>query len=208
MKKALLLALVPLLMATTCNKKEKQYPTYYMDQEFKDYTLFKVGSYWVYQDSATKQIDSVYLYKQEITINDRRKIVDYNYQDVFENLYTSYYNDTIFRNGGAKLKGDTQSYCAYFEGMLTSFINAPYLYFGSANEGTTFYHDGNLIYLKFNDIITIGNTSYSNVKIFELIKESYPLQIKKIFHAKHKGVIRKELFNGQVWNLIRYHVTQ
>ena len=51
----LLIALVQ-----SCCKKPK-IPTYYMPQEFKDYVDFPVGSWWVYEDSVTKKLDTVSL---------------------------------------------------------------------------------------------------------------------------------------------------
>ncbi|MDR2834995.1 MAG: hypothetical protein LBV69_02160 [Bacteroidales bacterium] len=41
---------------------EKQ-ETVYIDQESKNYCLFKEGSYWIYQDSVSQKNDSVVLYE-------------------------------------------------------------------------------------------------------------------------------------------------
>jgi hypothetical protein len=204
MKKALLLALVPLLMATTCNKKEKEYPTYYMDQEFKDYTLFKVGSYWVYQDSASKQIDSVYLYKQEITINDRRKAVNYNYEQFTENLKSSLY-DTLVGEG---LKLSESGGFVYGILRLNDFTNYASSYFQTPTIGELDPLYRIIKYQTYRNDTTISNKNYTQVKVFEANQQSFSYQSHKIFYSKHLGLVRKELFNGEVWNLIRHHVTQ
>jgi hypothetical protein len=193
MKKALLLALVPLLMATTCNKKEKQYPTYYMDQEFKDYTLFKVGSYWVYQDSATKQIDSVYLYKQTIAVSNYGKEIGYNAEYFREELRSSLF-DTLLGGGGKPLEKAGHTYRF---GRLNDFLNSSVFFYVGINKFS------NIELLKLVDTM-----NHTQVKVFKIEQEEYSYQPHKTYYSKHIGLVRSELFNGQVWNLIRYHVTQ
>jgi len=39
-----------------------------MPQEFKDYVDFPVGSYWIYEDSVSGAVDSIYLFERNITI--------------------------------------------------------------------------------------------------------------------------------------------
>jgi hypothetical protein len=202
MKKALLLALVPLLMATTCNKKEKQYPTYYMDQEFKDYTLFKVGSYWVYQDSATKQIDSVYLYKQTIAVSNYGKEIGYNAEYFSEELRSSLF-DTLLGGGGKPLEKAGYSYGII---RLKDFLNSSTYYF-TGHIGDEEPSNGNLKFIKTLDSLNFIEKFYS-LKCFENNTEKFIYQPHKTYYAKHIGLVRSELFNGQVWNLIRYHVTQ
>ena len=56
---------------------------------------------------------------------------------------------------------------------------------------------------------TINGTPYGAVRIFEnLAAPSSPTQPKELWYAKNIGIIRKELFNGEVWFLDRYFVTQ
>jgi hypothetical protein len=74
-----------------------------MDQDFKDYILFKVGSYWIYKDSASGAIDSVYLYNQEIDMYKGNDKVRYNMEEFSENLYSTYY-DTLIASGGKPIE--------------------------------------------------------------------------------------------------------
>lgn len=56
---------------TSCKKEEQKpkYPYKPIPQELRDYAWFDVGTYWIYEDSATKQLDSIYVYKTDIKIN-------------------------------------------------------------------------------------------------------------------------------------------
>jgi hypothetical protein len=55
-----------------CKKTEENVPYNPAPQEMKDYLWFDTGSYWVYEDSATNQLDSIVISStQETTVEDR-----------------------------------------------------------------------------------------------------------------------------------------
>jgi hypothetical protein len=156
----------------------------------------------VYQDSATKQIDSVYLYKQEITINDRRKAVDYNYEQLQESLNSSLYGGLV---GGRGLPIAGAGYL-YNLTRLNDFLNTNTCYF-SGKVGEVGASNSDIKFIEIRDSINYEK-KFVNVKIFQNQIQEFSYQASKVFYSKHVGLLRKELFNGQVWNLIRYHVTQ
>ncbi|MCL2290440.1 MAG: hypothetical protein FWC34_07035 [Bacteroidetes bacterium] len=59
--------------------KPKEYK-YLIDQETKDYCLFGESSYWIYQDSATLNVDSVVIDKP-FTSGEILDIYPYNYHE-------------------------------------------------------------------------------------------------------------------------------
>lgn len=197
--KSVIIILSALCLFVTCVKKEKEYPTYYLGQEYRDYVVYKVGSYWIYEDSASKIIDSVYLFKQDIIMNDGNRKVNYNSEGLSENKYSSLYDTLIFGGGiPTERKGPV-----YNEIRLNDFIHINTNYFdGKIGEYniSTFYDS------KRDSIIYINK--FYNVKVFENKQQEYSYQPYKTYYAKHVGLVRKELFNGQVWNLIRYKVSQ
>ena len=197
-------ALIAFLIIEACGKKDKEHPTYYLGQRYKDYAVYKVGSYWIYEDSASKVIDSIYLYKQEISINDGGGIVPFNSEGIYENRYSSLYNDTLLCNGGivsdrsgaiyrvARLNDYFNSNIDYFEGLI-----------GQLAPGTFYSY-----YIDKKDSIVFNNQKFFDVDIFENTQQEYSYQPRRTYYAKHVGLVRKELFNGEVWNLIRYQVSQ
>jgi hypothetical protein len=61
--------------------------TLYIPQEAKDYCYFQPGTYWVYQDSATGELDSVYVYEAGAGIDTVTATQSNPTEGVFEWLY-------------------------------------------------------------------------------------------------------------------------
>jgi len=61
MKNIIISILVFVMLATSCKKP----PTYYINSDMKAAFNFPVGSYWVYKDSLSGQIDSFYVAKND-----------------------------------------------------------------------------------------------------------------------------------------------
>lgn len=67
--KYLLLCLpVTILLLTGCPKADPEAEAISLPAELKEYSLFKPGTYWIYRDSASKQLDSVWVVTTEISI--------------------------------------------------------------------------------------------------------------------------------------------
>ena len=88
-----------------------------------------------------------------------------------------------------------------------------YLYFGFATS-TNFhsYKNDTIILLKGEliadriDSLTIGNEVFTKVKKFSKTRHTYNLIPEVTYYAPNVGLIRKELFNGDVWNLKEYFI--
>jgi hypothetical protein len=174
-----------------------------MDQDFKDYILFKVGSYWIYNDSASGGIDSVYLYSQEIDMYKGNDKVRYNMEEFSERLYSTI-NDTLMGGAG---NGDQNFPYVYRQVPSKNFINFIPYYFSTGTDTINTEFD-NLTYVNYYDSIKISSSWFKAAKCFSNMDSSFPYNPKKIYLSQHIGIIRKELFNGQIWDLIRYHVSQ
>jgi hypothetical protein len=61
--------------------------TLYIPQEAKDYCYFQPGTYWVYQDSATGELDSVYVYEAGAGIDTVIATQSNPTEGIFEWLY-------------------------------------------------------------------------------------------------------------------------
>jgi hypothetical protein len=209
MKKILLFfLLVPFLFKCSC-QKDKVYPTYYIDQEFKDYCVFPVGSYWVYEDSASKAIDSISVFLSEISIMKKNNKQSYNSENFTLKTARTYTNDTTFAFGyHYSFQGDCY---VLNEGVIFNYTRTDFAKFFSikdtgyvlnSSECSILKHESNL------DSIIINANKYYNIKVFTNIFFPNPpyAEENRIFHSRKVGVIRRELHNGQVWNLIRYHI--
>jgi hypothetical protein len=184
-------------------------PTYLMDQDFKDYTLFPVGSYWIYA-SGSGEIDSVYLYRQDIGIDESRKIFPFNCEGFNQNLGSSYFADTLFGGGGVSLRSNDTTFYIYAERYLSNFLITNVQFFNQAKPGESlvFTSASELRYLSELDSYFIGKIEYTHVRAFENLIPTEARLPKKIFYARGIGIIRKELYNGQIWNLKRYFINK
>ncbi len=180
------------------SKKDKA-KMYYMEQEFKDYCLFPVYSYWVYEDSASGALDSVSIYYQNIFINDYLKIHSWKYEMFQQHLFSSYYAPFIFEGGGAELMGTNEAYCSYSDGIAEQ-------YFGVANIGDTLFLNQNLYYQAYYSTMMLNSKEYEKVKVFQNKGQIHDRQVRKVYFSRWVGIIRKEMFDGKVWNLKRHHV--
>ncbi len=175
-----------------------------IDQESKDYCLFAPGSYWVYQDSATLEIDSTVVvsisYNKSTHANPTISFLWEEYTMKMKNFQ----KNNTYHNGSYTL---TSKYCD--KDMVEIGIMKFCLLFES---GGGKYHNGEIhdSYGK-NATLKLINIQdlyfYSKVKVFQ---DDY-LEERKIFYwAKHIGLIREEIFKKDslisVRNLIKYNV--
>ena len=201
--KFIIIILSALCFFVTCVKKETVYPTYYFGQEFRDYVIYKPGSYWIYQELATGEIDSIYLYKQSFYINKSTQKIDYNYEGISESKISSLH-DTLTYSGNVLGKNPCGEYKAI---TVNGFVNSNVNYF-EGEIGYSALTASYTFYTEKKDSIEFNKLKFFEVKIFENAMQIFSNQPFKTYYSKHVGLVRTELFNGQVWNLIRYKVSQ
>lgn len=189
--------------------KKSDVATYLMDQNFKDYTLFPIGSYWIYAENISKADDSVYLYQQEVRINDSQKIHSYNYEQFNQSLGTTFFNDTLL--GGAEAESYYDTIFFFYTERYSSNLSATNLQFFSkiaAGTSLDFADDSRIKYIGEFDSLVADGVEYRHERVFENSIQADDRLPQKIYYSKGIGVVRKELFNGQVWNLKRYFINR
>ena len=157
-----------------------------LSQEIKDYTVFPIGSNWVYFDSLSGIEDSIYITNLEQHYFQRAE--DFNrYEHYFSSCYSSFQNTTFSR---AAMVMDGQDNSVYFDNNIIKFVsNLP---LGLNGEGI-YYH-------AFFDSIFIRNSIYHEVKVFY-----QPLDTSYYYFAKNIGLI-KERTKTAVKELDHYHI--
>jgi hypothetical protein len=208
MKAIVIFMSIPILLTVgfgSCDKEN--YPTYRMEADFKDYVLFPVGSYWVYNQEGNIRRDSIYLFNQIVSMNETRKIYRFNYEQFVQNMSSSYYKDTLVGAGGAEKDGDLICFL-YTEGFLSTSLERNLQFYTKHDPGSTldFTESMRVKYTETLNTYSVNGHQYNDVKVFESTIIRDALMTRKIYYARGVGVIRKELFNGQVWNLQRYKV--
>lgn len=181
--------------------------TYYIPDEFKAYIIFPKGSYWIYEEANTKEIDSVYIYRSESNIENGASKLGYNYEK-----YTSGYKSSLSEQDSVRGFGypdlNDQNLFVYEEFRLNDFTNAPYTFFsgGSIAQTIKYTSDFAIQYESFYTSLKIEDDTYQNVKVFHHNINYFSYQSERIYFAENIGIIKRELFNGQTWQLKRYHI--
>ncbi len=185
-------------------------------QEVKDYIFFKPGSYWIYQDSSTGIIDSVFLelYNYGIDTSFDGNNIDGFFEYCFNNLHHSYDGkvDVYWVNGGwLKMYGYTPVWHDKF--YPGHFIGETYLFGHPFIEDKIYSPYTALGRIKLSKIFSnYSNSQVSYSNVLEFYNDSNitaDFSKTNTFIAKNIGIIRKEVIDsGQVWNLIRHQVIQ
>jgi hypothetical protein len=213
--KLIFLACAAIVMAAAC-RKAKVYEVN-IDQETKDYCLFDEGSYWIFQDSATMETDSISIC--EISYKEiSEDFFDTYIVDDYQISYNCFMKDTIIsfwgtlRNypvGGELDKEDLSSLISnlYIPAHILPYPQLDF-YYHSGKIGTT---KNEIEYASFSSNYSTIQKTFNDVKIF--LKHNYlysnALFPYQIYWAKHVGPIRIEIMNEEqiiVYNLIRYNV--
>ncbi len=174
-----------LCLASDCGRYNR--PTYYMPQDFKDYVMYPVGSYWVYEDSISGETDSIVLTEQETFIEEPGHVWDFYWENISHEFYSSY-NTQLGGGGGI-----------YCEHPLVYSYSSGWGQYLSTENGLSSIDDYEYFYY---DSLKINEKWYYNVKYYydKCSGTSY-------FWALGIGVFRKnETLNNKVWNLKSYHI--
>ena len=192
--------------------------TIHIDQETKDYCLFEQGSYWVYEDSATLDTDSVVITTTPYFFlgdgrTDTWETYSYNTYVCFENTNKSF--NSLIRPG-FDAEFETQKPIWVYMNVTDNYSNYRYYTYHNGSLGEQFWGgiDFPYFYLKYEsflEIYQLNNINHDKVKVFFLSDESTPNEtIMKLYWAKHIGLIRIEDYTDStqavIKNLIRYNV--
>ncbi len=214
---------------TGCQKcKEKQpepvvYTNVEPSQPVKEYCIFKPGTYWVYQDSTSGILDSVWVYQYTETTDTFEKPTNtfnicpvYLYR-TFSSKYRSNnyieFNTTfqIASNSNMVLESviDSTGYIGQYVKLHSPFIN---------NKVMSYITQDNCTFLQQIPTIQLSSITYSNVIKYKHSRDFSSYYFINYQHFENKtntyfapniGMIRKELpDSNKVWNLIRYNIVQ
>ena len=202
--------IILLIVSDSCRKDKNIDRLSIIPSEVKDFALFQPGTYWIYQDSASGVIDSVYVYDL-ITGIDSTSSGNFEYFDEYC-THSNGYSDHIWVNMSWSINYHyTPVWKSYFK--PGDFIGQSYLmlypfntnrqYGAYTDYGTItiigFLNNFNVLGNNYNEVICFHNTE----NIIEYHSES------NYYVVKNFGLIRKELVDSlKIWNLVRCHIIQ
>jgi hypothetical protein len=226
MRTATFLLMIITIGLYSCVEQQASQPNYFVPipQNLLDYGYFKTGTYWIYEDSVSHAIDSLYVVYDENTYGTISPQDRLNYTGKF-GFCESYTNGSdpremsscfsIDMNFGFDRKGipykphtgTIQRRVGPGTTLLMQDGASPgYSIPNWAFESTASFITFSGVY----DSIKVLNTYYKNVLLYYDSKNQSEMSNRtKTFLGKNIGIVRKELLDSnQVWNLKRFHVIQ
>jgi hypothetical protein len=187
----------------TCTPNEEEVPLYLIEQSTKDYLVFPVGSYWVYEEENTNIEDSLYLFYTESKVIPKSNSISNSYERITLNLSSSYFNDTVIRTIYKSANDSDVDLCGQF--LLKNYMSYDYLYFDRniCIDSIEFTNSNFLIRNCSDSLYSILNTEYENC-IYFFDKHSNTTYI----FSKNIGLIRRIDSDGKVWNLKKYFINK
>jgi len=180
----------------------------------KDYFLFKMGSWWVYEEETTHERDSVYV--TEYSDDPASPDFDARMFSVNQNYYYHYFpvisissectNSTISSEKCIYIKS-SKYFPNDFIGESTCFFIQHYKSAETPVANFEYLDDK----LHVIEVYTTYQTAYftfpKTVQFFEDHNQLEHQSPTNHFYAKGIGLVRKEILDSnQVWNLVDYHI--
>jgi hypothetical protein len=205
MKKPIfLLFLVSILLfnGSSCNKEET--PFYKLDPVFLSYFAFPKDSWWTYMEIKTGKTDSFYVNKFQIE-NHNNKKDGTAYERLSYHLFSN--NDTAYGDARPAIDPKQNSiyywYQEHYHAGPVGFDYSADRFLYPARENEVF---NEIFYMRAHyDTITVNKILYKDVYRTENTRQAYYNPIKSEYYCRNIGVIKREYFDGTIWELTNYH---
>jgi hypothetical protein len=225
MKKLAYLLFISICL-TGCQKCKKKQPepdagfNSPVNTDLYAYAYFKPGTYWVYQDSITNILDSVYVtYANNGTYtNGDAEVAQGYYRGTFNwfkcEMISSYdhykyqnWMDQSYEVNGSIPVANREKYI--MPGSGSNFGKTVHVAITSIGQQISAYPDY-VYYKKFYNNITINDSLFYNVQKWLNMHSIIDYEQNTYYYiAKNIGIIRREqLDSNRTWNLIRYNIIQ
>ena len=187
----------------TCGRKSVN-PTHYIDQTTRDYLIFLPNSKWVYQRENTTETDTNIVTSQNTIFSFSRALG--RTSEIHGYSFSSSRTSAPCGGGGFSISNrgtNERSSCyAFFTNCYQSIV----LFFNEPTLGYT--SSEGLKYVAQYPNYTVQGKDYIDVREFAYTSALEPVSPKRIWYARYVGIIKKELANGEVWNLVEHDVKQ
>ncbi|CAN5877597.1 hypothetical protein BH11BAC7_BH11BAC7_15230 [soil metagenome] len=188
----------------TCRRPRPE-PIYTpLNPELKAWCAYKQGTWWTYKELASTYRDSMWVnYYSE---DKARGSDDFYFYKMVEHITSS--NDSFGTHYYYAVPGNPSyqnpDQCALVENR--SSIGYGRLYFVTAGALTL---PPNMVVLNLDSfaLSSSGDIYYNVIKTMNSISE-YDNWIKSEYYVKNIGVIRREMFNGEIWEAENFNIVQ
>lgn len=209
-----------IILLTSCEKFD--YEKYFEQpqtplEDLPSYSYFKTGTYWIYKDSVTNSLDSIYvfadtnyLYHQTNTTQAEGDYMFYGYRAYsnydscvyYYSISMGYYIIETKEVGVLLKKYKGPNYIGATYTMTNRFVEGDHIIYYAA-QGITYFKS-------LFDVYTVNQNQYQNVaQFFHSKNETDSLHPTLYYFAKNVGILEKRrVDNSSVWKLIRSNIIQ
>jgi hypothetical protein len=219
--KNVLIAIVLALVLFACKHEPPAPPTYTiaLSPTLKDYGYFLPGTYWVYEDSASHTLDSVYVLAASTGTTSISKEQNLGYVGTFGwykmQMYGSHQAETDNEWVDMKYSINFPAAVLWRNKIVSgNFIGENFVMTDDFNPqfSTTAPHEpnGSIALVNMFDTLRVLNTTLKTVvEMYDRKNICEGNNRSNVYISKNMGIVRKELLDSnKVWNLKRYHIVQ
>ena len=189
------------LLIHACRKEEPA--THYIPASLKAYAVFQAGSYWIYKNEVTGNLDSVFIANSPVFNYNHSG--GYDYDPIDEECLIRYYGSFI-----QTTRVYYDMYTLFFKSYSCRVIEA-----ASYKPGHVFTlgSESTLTNIASLDSMTIYNQTFYNVFITRLQRIPSQSDTSRFtsYFVKNIGLIKYNQMmdnTDTTWSLLRYHIVQ
>jgi hypothetical protein len=130
--------------------------------------------------------------------------------DLFRSRYKSTFRSDSTAGAGQPFLSN-QNLWSYRESPIqgaSSTLTMSFIYPLGVGDSQRYAEDWVITLESKEEARKINGISYSSVLVFRHNKEVSSNQAERTYYSKHVGIIRKELFNGEVWELKSHFINK
>ncbi len=191
---------------SSCKKNKAE--TVLIPQEFKDYTVFPEGSWWVYKEIHTGEKDSSYVFFDTTGIGwDEKR--GYNAEGSQQLIIRR--NDTINKIIGSQ---DRFTHIYREISSMNTQVTTYVLFNPIDSIGQQAPIQGGVIIQDKTPTLSVQNQLYQDIIVtsFKGVVSENPVNnmgwhIHTATFARSVGMVRIQYFDGTIWELVDYHIS-
>ncbi|MFT6245213.1 MAG: hypothetical protein ACJA0U_002659 [Salibacteraceae bacterium] len=184
-------------------------------QNVKNFFYFKEGSYWVYEEETSGDLDTVYV--TEAAENPTNYDFDVRVYSTYQDYYYHFWPEYFPGNNGCPDNGSISKRCLsvkrskYKPGDFVS--EAKCMFFiptvGESDGNWNSQYPGNIVRIvSIDDNFALDTLNFERtIKVFEdnTVMENH--QPTNHYFSENIGLVRKELIeSSKIWNLVNYYI--
>ncbi|MGB1242259.1 MAG: hypothetical protein ACPG49_07045 [Chitinophagales bacterium] len=203
----LLIFILILLSIASCTEKKD---TAYVPEEFKIYTVFNEGTWWIYEEVLSGEKDSSFVFSSKTRILNHRSL---SYKQEMIEQQTVRKKDTIYQltYPSDKLIEGLYLYTYKEENRRNFSFPMTLLPYPIDSIGQQVPFQGGAVITAIEEKIIIQNQTYLNtisVSFDRAVAENGnpPWKIRSCTFAQNIGMIRIQYYDGTIWELVDYKI--